>query len=227
MIVAIHQPQYLPWMGYFHKMVTADAFCLLDNVQYKKNEWQNRNRIKTTDGWQWLTVPVSFQFPEKICDVKINSNAHWKKKHIQAINTNYRKTPYFEEIMGMLKSVFDHEWVLLSDLNRTLIQLLREYLGIGERPLLVASDLESLSDEPTLRLIDICKYFGADTYLSGPDGPKYMDMDAFNRNGIKVVVQEFQHPQYPQCFGAFQSHMSIIDLLFNCGPKSYDVLANS
>ncbi|MFH1985697.1 MAG: WbqC family protein [Pseudomonadota bacterium] len=227
MIVAIHQPQYLPWMGYFHKMIVADAFCLLDNVQYKKNEWQNRNRIKTANGWQWLTVPVSFQFPEKICEIKIINNTHWVKKHIQALNTNYRKAPYFDEVMGIITSVYEREWERLCDLNKTLIQLLRDYLGVGHKPIATASDLEGLSDEPTMRLIDICNYFGADTYLSGPDGPKYMDMDAFNRNGIKVMVQQFQHPQYPQCFGTFQSHMSIIDLLFNCGPNSYEVIASS
>lgn len=227
MIAAIHQPQYLPWMGYFHKMVVADAFCFLDNVQYKKSEWQNRNRIKTVDGWQWLTVPVSFQFPDKICDVKINNNAHWRKKHFQAINTNYRKAPYFDEIMEIIVPVYDHEWESLCDLNVSLIRSLRGYLGISDKPLAIASDLGVLSDEPTLRLIDICKYFGADTYLSGPDGPNYMDMDAFKRNGISVMVQQFHHPEYPQCFGSFQSHMSIIDLLFNCGPSSYEVIASS
>jgi len=95
LIAAIHQPQYLPWLGYIDKMDKADVFCFLDNVQYKKNEWQNRNRVKTVGGWQWVTVPVSYKFPEKINAVKINNSVNWRRKHLQALVTNYGKAPYF------------------------------------------------------------------------------------------------------------------------------------
>lgn len=225
MIVAIHQPQFLPWLGYFNKMTGADAFCLLDTVQYKKNEWQNRNRIKTADGWQWLTVPVSFKFPEKIQEVLINNNTSWRKKHFQALTTNYRKAAYFDDTIGIFEDAYSREWTGLSELNTWLISALRKCLGIDGRMLVRSSDFEDLSDDPTMRLVDICKKLGGDTYLSGPDGPRYMDMDAFRRNGISVKIQEFCHPEYRQCFGPFQSHLSIVDLLFNCGPESYDIVS--
>jgi hypothetical protein len=100
LIVAVHQPQYLPWLGYFDKIRRADIFSYLDCVQYKKNDWQNRNRIKTSQGWQWLTVPVRFQFPEKICEVKINQTVKWHKKHLQALVTNYRRAPLRTQVHG-------------------------------------------------------------------------------------------------------------------------------
>jgi hypothetical protein len=227
MIIAIHQPQFLPWLGYFHKMSVSDGFCLLDTVQYKKNEWQNRNRIRTATGWQWLTVPVSFRFPEMINEVRINNSVNWKRKHIQALSTNYRKATFFSEIMPFLEEAYSKEWHSLSELNISVIIEMRNYLGLGDKEITVASQMGNLSEEPTERLIDICKLMGADTYLSGPDGPNYMDMDAFARNGIQVVVQEFHHPLYRQCFDGFESHMSIIDLLFNFGKNSYDILRDS
>ena len=227
MILALHQPQFLPWLGYFHKMIVSDAFCLLDTVQYKKNEWQNRNRIRTATGWQWLTTPVSFKFPENICEVRINNSTNWKKKHVQALSTNYGKAPFFTEVMSILEDIYARDWEYLSDLSISMVAELRDYLGLGNKITTVASQMGDLSDEPTERLIDICKTMDADTYLSGPDGPNYMNMDAFRQNGIHVQVQDFHHPLYRQCFDGFESHMSIIDLLFNCGKGSYDILRDS
>jgi hypothetical protein len=103
LIVAVHQPQYLPWLGYFDKMRRADVFCYLNDVQYKKNEWQNRNRIKTAQNWQWLTVPVRYHFPEKINEVHINNGVDWTRKHLQALITNYRRAPYYKAYI----SIFD------------------------------------------------------------------------------------------------------------------------
>lgn len=226
MIVAIHQPQYLPWLGYFHKMVVADVFCLLDTVQYRKNEWQNRNRIKTANGWQWLTLPVSFKFPEIINAVRINNSVNWRKKHLQSLETNYRKAPFYERYRESYKSVYEQEWEMLSDLNIRFIQLIRESLGIHGKTIARASEFKNLNEDPTGRLIDICKRLGGDTYLSGASGPAYMDMSAFERNGLAVKVQEFEHPEYPQLFKGFESHLSIIDLLFNCGPDSIDIIKN-
>lgn len=219
MIVAIHQPQYLPWIGYFDKMRRADVFCYLDNVQYKKNEWQNRNRIKTAGGMQWLTVPVGYRFPQKISEVRINPAVNWRHKHLQALITNYRRAPFFEEYIDFFDEMYSNCWTLLAELNMTFTERLRRLLGLADKPTVMASDLD-LSDEPTRRLIDICRSVGADTYLSGPDGANYMDLEKFRQSGIEVVFQEFCHPFYPQRFGRFQSHLSIVDLLFNCGPGS-------
>jgi WbqC-like protein family len=221
LIVAIHQPQYLPWLGYFDKIIKADAFCYLDNVQYKKNEWQNRNRIKTAQGRQWLTVPVSYRFPAKINEVKINNTVNWKRKHLQAMITNYSKAPFFAEYIGFFEEVYSKDWELISELNVYLIGRMQEMLNIKEKRTVLASTL-SLSDDPTERLIDICKTLEGDTYLSGQDGAKYMDLERFKANGIEVIVQDFIHPEYPQLFGDFASHLSIVDLLFNCGPETLE-----
>lgn len=223
MIAAIHQPQYIPWLGYIDKIDKADVFCFLDNVQYKKNDWQNRNRIKTVSGWQWLTVPVSFRFPQPIKEVRINNTANWGRKHLQALHTNYRKAPFFEQYIDSFQSLFTAEWQDLSDLNIAVVKRLLALLGLGHKRLVLASAL-STSDDPNGRLIDICRTLGCDTYLAGSAGANYMDMARFEKGGINVVFQKFRHPEYPQLFGDFVSHLSSIDLLFNCGPDSLQVV---
>ena len=225
MIVAVHQPQYLPWIGYFDKMRRADVFCYLNDVQYKKNEWQNRNRIKTAQKWQWLTVPVRYRFPEKINEVRINNSTQWSKKHLQALKTNYSRAPYFKEYISVFEDIFSREWELISELNIHLIECLKNALQMKEKKTIISSEL-TLREDPTDRLIDICKALGADTYLAGQGGADYMDTTRFAENGLKVIMQEFKHPVYPQLFKDFKSHLSIVDLLFNCGPESLDVIRN-
>ena len=224
MIVAVHQPQYLPWLGYFDKICRANVFCYLDCVQYKKNDWQNRNRIKTAQGWQWLTVPVRFQFPEKINEVKINQSVNWRKKHLQAIMTNYRRSTYFDQYIELFESIYATDWESIAELNIYAIESLKSALGLGRKSAIRSSQLQ-LREDPTDRLIDICKALKADTYLSGQDGIKYMDLERFQENGIEVIIQDFKHPVYPQIFGGFESNMSIVDILFNCGPESLDIIS--
>jgi hypothetical protein len=223
LIVAVHQPQYLPWLGYFDKMRRADVFCYLNDVQFKKNEWQNRNRIKTAQGWQWLTVPVCYHFPEKINEVEINNAAGWQKKHLLALVTNYSRAPFYESYRAIFEDTFSREWKFISELNIHLLEHLRAALQIDEKPTVISSDLD-LREEPTNRLIDICKVVGADTYLAGKDGVHYMDLKRFEKSEIDVIIQDFKHPVYEQLFGDFESHLSIVDLLFNCGPESMRVI---
>lgn len=222
MIVAIHQPQYLPWLGYFDKIDRADVFCFLDNVQYKKNEWQNRNRIKTAQGPQWLTVPVRYRFPQKINDVAVNNNEKWAKKQLQSIVTNYSRTPFFKDYIQLFEEGLGRHWESISDLNIYFVERLIAALGI-ETPTIRASELD-LSDDPTGRLVDICRAAGGNTYLAGQDGGKYMDMDQFRKSGIDVLTQSFSHPLYSQLFGEFISHLSVVDLIFNCGPNSLKII---
>ena len=219
MIVAIHQPQFLPWLGYFDKIIQADVFCYLDNVQYKKNEWQNRNRIKTANGFQWLTVPVRYRFPQKINEVEINNRINWKRKHLQALVTNYRKAPYFKEYIEIFEQINFRDWHWIYELNIYIIEKMMEVLDLKQKTTVLASELD-LSDDPTGRLIDICKAVGGGTYFSGESGADYMNLERFREREINLVFQEFNHPEYPQLFGRFKSHMSIVDLLFNCGPES-------
>ena len=222
MIVAIHQPQFMPWLGYFDKMDRADGFVLLDNVQYKKNEWQNRNRIKSAQGAQWLTVPVHFRFPAKIFEVAADPAPNWRRKHWQALLSNYTRASYWETVAVSLEALYQKDWGLLKDLNRASIEWLKEHLGI-ETPLYWASEMD-LSEEPTQRLVDICWTLGADTYLAGRDGREYMEMDKFARAGIEVIFQEYKPVPYRQLFGDFISNLSTLDLLLNCGDESLDVL---
>ena len=223
MIVAVHQPQYLPWLGYFHKINRADQFVLLDTVQFKKNEWQNRNKIKTAQGWQWLTVPVRYKYPERINEVEINETVRWQHKHRQAILSNYRKTPYYEYVAPFLEDVFSRSWGLISDLNIHVVRELAKLLGI-QTPMHVCSELDQFPEDPDERLIAISRHFGADTYLAGGGGKAYMDLGKYKANGIEVIFQDYKHPVYSQLFGEFEPYMSVIDLIFNHGSDSRNIL---
>jgi hypothetical protein len=218
-VVAIHQPQYLPWLGYFDKLDRCDVFCLLDTVQYKKNEFQNRNRIKTADGWQWLTVPVTYSFPQRIAEVGVNQTVDWQRKHLQALKTNYSKAPFFDIYYASFEEFYQKSYEMVVQVNVASIELLMGFLGL-ERELVLASSLRLETEDPTLRLVGICRNLGGDFYLSGRDGAKYMDVDIFASNQIDIIYQDFKHPQYPQCYGPFEPNMSVVDLLFNCGPES-------
>jgi hypothetical protein len=223
MIVSIHQPQYLPWLGYFDKISKSNAFVLLDNVQFKKNEWQNRNRIKTAQGWQWLTVPVIHRLSQKIYEVKINNTVAWGKKHLQALITNYSKAAFFKEHIAFFEQTYAQEWSSLVDINIHIIHYLAKALGLSDKKLVRASGYE-LRDEATERLIDLCKHLRGDVYLSGKDGPKYLNLALFEKEGIQVIFQDYQHPRYPQLYGDFEPYLSAIDLLFNCGSEGLSIL---
>ena len=223
MIVAVHQPQYLPWLGYFDKIDRADVFVLLDTVQYKKNEWQNRNRIKAADGPQWLTVPVTYRFPQRIAEVAVNNRERWQHKQRQGIVSNYRKAPFWDDLSPFIEEVLSPTWELLAPLNIFGVKELAAILGI-ETPLYVASELGEFPEDPDERLIAITKHFGADTYLAGSGGRDYMNLDRYAQSGIEVLFQEYHHPVYAQLFGAFEPYLSVVDLLFNHGKESLSIL---
>ncbi len=223
MVVAAHQPQYLPWLGYFHKIDTADIFVLLDNVQFKKNEWQNRNRIKTAQGWQWLTVPVLYEYPQLIKEVMINNKVNWQHKQRQTILSNYRKARHYDRLGGFFDDIFFSSWQFISQLNVAVVKRLTAILGI-DKPLYVASELGGFPQDPDERLIAITKHFRADTYLAGAGGRGYMVLDKYNQSGIEVIFQDFKHPVYSQLFGEFEPFMSVIDLIFNHGDKSLTII---
>lgn len=223
MIVAVHQPQYLPWLGYFDKIASADVFVLLDTVQYKKNEWQNRNRIKGPAGPQWLTVPVSYRFGQRIGEVGINNREHWQKRQSQAILSNYGRAPCREPLAGFFEEVFSRPWEILSELNIFTVKKLLETLGIST-PVLVASELPSFPEDPDERLIAIARHVEADIYLAGSGGRNYMNIDKFGQAGIKVRFQEYRHPVYRQLFAGFEPFMSVVDLIFNHGNESLNIL---
>ena len=223
MIVAVHQPQYLPWLGYFDKIDKADIFVLLDTVQFKKNEWQNRNKIKSAQGWQWLTVPVMYKYPQSINEVTIDNKVNWQRKHRQALVSNYKKAPYYHRVEEVLRDIFSSSWQFISQLNIEVVKRLVRVMGIGT-PLYVASELGEFFQDPDERLVAITRHFGSGTYLAGIGGRGYMNLDVYDKGGIEVMFQDFKHPVYHQLFGDFEPFMSVIDLIFNHGDKSLTIL---
>ena len=223
MIISVHQPQYLPWLGYFDKIDRADIFVLLDNVQFKKNEWQNRNKIKTAKGWQWLTVPVMYKYPQLISEVEINNKDKWRHRQRQAIISNYRKAPFWPLLEEFFEEIFSSEWQYISQLNIHVVKRLAVLLGITT-PIHVASELGEFPEDPDDRLIALTKHFDADIYLAGGGGKGYMDMERYTQNGVRVIFQEYSHPVYDQLFGAFEPFMSVVDLIYNHGERSLEIL---
>ncbi len=225
MIAAIHQPNYLPWLGYFYKICQCDVFVFLDNVQYSKNNIINRNKIKTPQGVRWLTVGVltKGQYGQLISEVEVNNSVPWNKVHEKSIFQNYHKAAYFEKYTPFFEHIYESSWGKLVGLNETLVKMICELLGIKSVKFVQASELAASGTETKL-LVNICKAVGADTYLSGFGGKKYMDEDAFEKEGIRLEYYDFKHPTYQQLWGDFIPNLSVIDLLFNEGERSLEIL---
>ena len=223
MRVAIHQPQYLPWLGYLDKIDRADLFVVLDTVQFTKNEWQNRNRIRTAQGWQWLTVPVLHRFGQRVGEVQINPAVDWRAKHVQAVEIHYARAPHRERYLHGWRDLYREAVPSLAALNLAVIRWLLDAFGI-KTPIRLASEMKTLREEPTDRLIDICRAVGATCYLAGAGGREYMDIPRFEASGIALEFQEFHHPVYRQCYEPFLPGMAAIDLLFACGGDALDRL---
>lgn len=224
MIAVIMQPTYLPWIGYFDMMNNADVFVLFDTVQFEKQAWQQRNRIKTSEKEsKWLTVPVIQDLGQKICDVKIDISNPWQRKHWGSIEQYYKRAPYWKQYCDGLAKIYAQPWDSLFQLNFTLIAFLRDQLGITTR-LLKASELP-VSGEKVGLLVDICHYLKATVYISPARAADYIEENnIFHEEGIALQYHQYEHPVYPQLFGEFLSHMSAIDLLFNQGEKSLEII---
>jgi len=224
-ICAVHQPQYLPWLGFLSKLDAADVFVIYDDTQYKHDEWQNRNRIKMPNGVQWLTVPVHHSQGERICDIRIDNLKPWRRKHEHALTTNYRPAPFYDEIIESFAAVYAKEWDRLAELNVALIELLCGRFGI-ETPMVRSSDL-SYAGRSTEALVSICKEVGADAYLSGPGGRDYLETERFAAEDITLMFHDFEHPVYEQPFGEFVTRLSAVDLLFSRGPAGLSLIRSA
>jgi len=225
MIVAIHQPNYLPWLGYFYKIASCNIFVLLDNAQFSKNGFINRNKIKTRQGAEWLTVGVltKSRYGQLINEVEINNSVPWSSIHEKSIFQNYSKAPYFKDYISAFQDIYHGKWERLVDLNEALIKVICRILSIRSVEFTRASKL-NVSGQSTELLVNICKAVGGDSYLSGPSGQKYMDEELFEKEGISLGYSDFRHPTYTQLWGDFIPNMSIIDLIFNEGEKSLEIL---
>lgn len=224
MILTAHQPVYLPWLGLFHKIALSDVFCYFDDVQYLKKDWNNRNKIKTKDGEIWLTVPVLTRGhrEKKIREIEINNSLGWQKKHWKSIYLNYKKAPFFNNYADFFEDVYRKEWHYLSDLNEYLLKWFLRELGI-EVKYYKSSELDFHGYKSDL-VLNMCQKLGADLYIFGMLGKDYAEQDKFTRESIKIYFQAYKHPVYSQLSRDFTPHLSIIDLLFNYGHNSLEIL---
>lgn len=232
MIVAAHQPSFLPWLGYLDKMARADLFVVMDDLQYEAQNFQNRNRIKLNNGIGWLTVPLERGHQtDRICDKRIqnggtNPKEHWQRRIWNSLVIHYRRAPHFARYAGDLEEIFLRSWTHLVDLDLRILELARGWLSITT-PVVLASSLE-LAGEKTDRILDLCRKVGARSYLSGAGGSTgYLDVAALREGGVGVEWQTFQHPVYPQRYPqlGFVPSLCFLDLLFNCGPDSRAILS--
>ncbi|MDI6591493.1 MAG: WbqC family protein [Patescibacteria group bacterium] len=229
MTIGILQPGYLPWLGFFEQIQRADVFVIYDDVQYDKNGWRNRNRIKTKNGVQWLTVPAHVRGFPLINEVKIDNSKNWQKDHLQSLKVNYSRAPYFKAYFPKIEEILSKKWTFLANLDIILIRVLAEILGIKTN-LEISSKLKVFRKDRIERLINICKHFGADIFYEGAGGRNYIkepEIKAFEQAGIQIVFQNYQHPVYRQLHGEFISHLSVIDLIFNEGPNSLKIICQN
>jgi hypothetical protein len=215
--VVIHQPDYMPYAGFFHRLLQCDEFLLLDHVQYSRHGWHNRDKIKTPEGVKWITVPVQLKGKglQSINDVALNDALPWRAEHLQQLRRCYGEAPGFDEVYPRVEELYRYDGSSMVELNARILQWLMAALGLRV-PVRLTSSLapEGRANE---MLVDLLRKVGATTYLSGVGARDYFDPAPFDAAGIEVVWQRFEHPVYPQRWGEFVPELSILDMLFNCG----------
>ena len=224
MILTAHQPVYLPWLGLFNKIASSDLFCYFDIVQYQTRDYNNRNKIKTNSGVQWLSVPVESKnhLSKTVGEIRIVQDG-WQKKHIRTIELQYKKAPHFGKYFNQISQVImESSTSTLGELNLRMLKELNSILGI-HTPIVVASDYDFQGVKSDL-VLDMCKKLGASKYIFGSQGRCYADLGSFHAAGITPIFQEYIHPTYSQMRGTFVPNMSVLDLIFNMGDQSLSIL---
>lgn len=226
MILTAHQPLYVPWLGFFHKIMLAETICILDDVQFSDGDYINRNRVRTKNGSQWLTVPVQKKghLLRSIRETRIVGH-DWRERHIGIIKQGYSGAPFFEnyfsEISDLLKS---QEWEFIFDLDMAFLEFAFRHLQMSPR-ILLSSEM-NIQERKSDLILEICKESKADVYISGEYGDKYLDISKFRENQIEVAIQKYQYLPYPQIGEGFVPDLSILDLLFNVGPSARQHILN-
>ena len=223
MIVTAHQPAYLPWLGLLHKAALADVFVLVDTVQFEKGSFINRNRLRSPEGWRWLTVPVLAKghTSTDMRSLRIAPRP-WARKHRTALHMFYGRAPFFAEHAPFLEDLYRHDWELMVDLCEHVLLYLFRAFDIDAR--LVRGSSLGLSGAKSELVLDLCRKTGARTFIFGALGRRYAEIDAFTAEGISVAFQDYQHPSYPQAYPGFVPGMTALDLLMNVGPRSREVM---
>jgi hypothetical protein len=231
-VVAIHQPNFFPWLGYFNKLARADVFVVLDNVQFPKTggTWMNRVRMSIGSSVDWASMPVvrSYHGLRLVCEMKINDETPWRKKLLRTLDQSYRQAPYFKEIYPLLKDLIENPTDHLLDFNLYSFSSIASAMGLKKAEIVLGSSLD-VKGQATDLLIDIVKAVGGTTYLCGGGAGEYQEDEKFSTSGVQLEYQRFEHPTYPQKnFAKFYPGLSIIDALANCGlGKTYDLLCPS
>jgi hypothetical protein len=226
--VAGHQPNLYPYGGFFAKVANVDKFVIADNTQYVKKEYHNRNRIKLIDGSViWLTIPVknAGHYKQKINEAEIDNSLGWKRKHERTLLVNYKKAPYLDHYFSLFLELLLRDWKYLSDYNIAVIKLCLQILEI-DTPVSIASELV-VSGNSTGFILDICKKTDSDAYMHGKHARDYVDFSLLKEAGIQNYIQEYKAVEYKQVVGDFEPNLSILDILFNCGPDSKKIILDA
>jgi hypothetical protein len=223
MLVAIHQLHYLPWLRYFEKIARADVFIVLDDAQFTKNDWQNRNRVKTASGPQVLTVPVRHRHGQRLNEVGIAPHDAWARKHWATMAQAYAKAPWFAQYAPVIEPVYHAPWRLLDSLNRHMLHLFLAMLGITT-PVVYSSTL-GVAGAASARLVDLVQAVGGKAYYCGAyAAEEYLDRAQFDAAGIRIEMQQWHAPVYPQLHGAFTGDLSVADVILHGGPRALEII---
>ena len=233
MILTGHQPNYLPYLGFLHKIARSDAFVLVDTTQFVKRGpfgWIHRNRIRASnaEGWMWLSVPVltSGRFTQPISEARIDDRVPWRRKHWRSLDLAYRRYPHFADHAAFFEGLYARPWERLAELNEAVIRYLLEAFGIRV-PFHRSSELKP-EGAATELILDLCRKLKADAYLSGVHGRDYLDIPAFGRSGVDLRFSDFAHPAYSQApYEGFVPNLAAVDLLFAAGPRAGEILRAS
>jgi hypothetical protein len=226
-VAAIHQPNYVPWPGYFHKLAACDVFVYLDAVQYPRGQsFAARNRIKTPNGVVFMTIPVSVPKGQegKATYLEVEfADERWRDKHLKTVEQSYKRAVHFDEVFELYRDGLERGRTLV-DLNIGLIEAIAGYLGIETRRVRLSETLGSFGEKTDL-IVDVCKTVGADVYLSGAGGGReYNDERLLNEHGIELRYDDYAYPEHPQLWDGFEPNLSVLDLLFNCGADGRELV---
>jgi hypothetical protein len=224
-IIAIHQPNYLPWLGYFYKIYQADTFVFLDSVQYSNKGMHDYHYIKNPQGKFRLKIPVKCNFGDNISDVHLNNTINWRESHLKQLEVNYKKAPCFRPVFDDLNKLFENTDETLVDFNIKLIQFIANKFSI-ETNFIRSSELAIELHDKNERIFGICKALNASIYYSGTGAAVYQNEDDFNARGIELKYSNYEPFEYPQFWGEFQSNVSVLDYLMHCGYDWERVLKN-
>lgn len=225
MILTAHQPAYLPWLGLIHKIAISDVYVYLDSVQFEKNSFTNRNKIKTAAGPIWLTVPVLLKDHTKktIKELEIDNSKDWCASHWKSIYFNYKKAPYFNKYADFFEDTYKKDWSSLAELGDYMLRWFLKELGVNVR-YYKASEL-NVNEHKSELILEMCKKLDSNLYIFGALGKDYAKEEDFNKEGVNIYFQDYKHPEYPQLWGKdFLPYMGVLDLLFNCGDKSLKII---